>query len=175
MMTMACRERGREDRLDNYHNLVFYLIPIDNYQIFNNLLKRAIKTPKLYLFDVALAIHLLRIDSVESLEASPAKGELFETYVINEIIRSYHNVGKEPWFYYYRDTSQREIDLVFEANATIHPIEIKTSANPSQKLTSVFRVLESGVYPRGTGGILCTSPTLDQLDGHNWKIPAALI
>ena len=142
---------------------------------FNNLLKRAIKTPKIYMSDVALVCHLLKIDSADSLLSSPIKGSVFETYVINEIVRSYRNVGREPWMYYYRDIDQREIDIIFEQDGTINPIEIKTTEAPPPQLVRTFRVLDSGVYPRDRGAILCNTPTIEQLDAGNWGIPVALI
>jgi predicted AAA+ superfamily ATPase len=150
--------------------LVFFLPPY-----FNNLLKRALKTPKMYLTDVALACHAMRLDSVETLLASPLRGALFETYVVNEIVHSYRNVGHEPWIYYYRDTSQHEVDVVFEANGMVHPLEIKTTATPAPQLARAFRVLDSGIYPRGPGGVLCNAPAIERLDANNWSIPAALI
>ena len=150
--------------------LVYFLPPY-----FNNLLKRAIKTPKMYMVDVALACHVLRIDSIDALLSSPLRGELFETYVINEIVRSYRNVGSEPWMYYYRDTNQREIDIVFESGGVIHPLEIKTSESPSSQLTRTFHVLDSGIYPRSTGGVICNTPSIERLDANNWSIPVALI
>ncbi len=148
-----------------------YLLP----PYFNNLLKRAVKTPKMYITDVALACHILKIDSLEALLASPLRGELFETYVVNEILRSYHNVGREPGMYYYRDVDQREIDLVFEAGGMVHPFEIKSTESPAPQLARTFRALDSGIYPRGNGGVLCNSPTIEQLDANNTSIPVALI
>ncbi|VEI45636.1 Uncharacterised protein [Actinobacillus equuli] len=59
---------------------------------------------------------------------------------MSEIIKSFYNKGIEPPIYFYRDTNQKEIDLLIEYDRTLYPIEIKTSANPDKKWSkpSVF-------------------------------------
>ena len=35
---------------------------------------------------------------------------------------------------FYRDTNQKEVDLILEENGVLHPIEIKKNSNPEKKL-----------------------------------------
>lgn len=138
---------------------------------YSNHLTRAIKTPKLYFRDTGLACYLSRWNSYESLEYSAVAGNMFETFVVSEIIKSFTNEGLEYDFslFYYRgkdkiknsDTDRTvekevEIDLIVEENGTLYPIEIKKSANPTASMASAFGVLDKVAdKKRGTGVILC--------------------
>lgn len=75
--------------------------------------------------DTGLAAHLLKWGSAEALELGAMAGAFFETYVFSEIYKSYLNAGKEPPIYYYRDNTQKEIDLLLYQNNTVYPIEVK--------------------------------------------------
>jgi predicted AAA+ superfamily ATPase len=134
-------------------------------------LTRAIKTPKLYFRDTGLACYLSRWTNYEALENSAVAGNMFETFVVSEIIKSFTNEGLEYDFnlFYYRGKDklklhtsdgliekENEIDLVIEENGIIYPIEIKKSANPSLSMTKAFSVLDNVVdKQRGLGVILC--------------------
>ncbi len=51
-----------------------------------------------------LCAYLTRWSSAETLEVSAMSGQLFETYVVSEAIKSYLNAGKRTPLYYYLDT-----------------------------------------------------------------------
>lgn len=59
------------------------------------MLKRAIKTPKLYFRDTGLCCYLTRWLTPETLKNGAMAGAMFETFVINEILKSYSNEGLE--------------------------------------------------------------------------------
>jgi len=90
-----------------------------------NLTKRMIKSPKLYFLDTGLAAYLTKWGSPEALEAGSMSGSMLETWAVCEILKSYWHNGKEAPLYFYRDTEQREIDLLIEDGDVIYPIEIK--------------------------------------------------
>ncbi len=134
-------------------------------------LTRAIKTPKLYFRDTGLACYLSRWNNYEALENSAVSGNMFETFVVNEIIKSFINEGLEYKFsvFYYRgkdkvrtrqngETSETEseIDFIIEENGVLYPIEIKKSAKPTKEMASAFDILDKDVdKQRGIGVILC--------------------
>lgn len=134
-------------------------------------LTRAIKTPKIYFRDTGLACYLTRWNSYEALENSAVAGNMFETFVINEIIKSFINEGLEYNFsvFYYRGKDKRrikqngetietenEIDLIIEENGVLYPIEIKKSAKPTKSMADAFDVLDKDVdKKRGMGAIVC--------------------
>jgi predicted AAA+ superfamily ATPase len=140
-------------------------------------MKRAVKTPKLYFLDTGLATYLTRWSNREVLENGAMAGAFFETFIIAEILKSYYNAGIiVPPLYYYRDKDGREIDLLIEENATLHPIEIKKSATPRKEFIKHFKVLNNiNGIKKGTGGVICLYETLLQLDEDNWVIPVSFL
>ena len=146
--------------------VIFYLHPYSN-----NLLKRVVKTPKLYFFDTGLVCYLTKYFNAEILQNSSINGAILENYIVAEIRKSYLNSGKEMFMYYFRDKDQREIDLVLENNGVLHPIEIKKSSNPTQSMVKNFDVLKKSALPVGQGAIICMKDNLSALDKDTLIIP----
>lgn len=128
-----------------------------------NALKRAIKTPKIYFRDTGLACYLTRWLTADALKCSAVAGNMFETFVVSEILKSYTNEGKDYKFsiFYYRGkdkgtTNENEIDLIIEENGILYPIEIKLSGNPKASMGATNLVLDKVEgKKRGMGVILC--------------------
>jgi len=153
-------------------NIVYLLQPYHH-----NLLKRIVKTPKLYFLDTGLAAYLTRWNTAEVLRNGAQAGAFFETFVIAEIIKSYCNAGiLDPPLYFYRDKENREIDLLIEINGTLHPLEIKKHADPNLKDIASFRVIDDlpGVQ-RGPGGVICLYDKLITLQGDDKVIPLSYL
>ena len=117
--------------------IIFYLHPYSN-----NLLKRLVKTPKLYFYDTGLVCYLTKWSNSQVLESGAMNGAVLENYVVSEIAKTYLNAGKEPYMYYYRDKDAKEIDIVMEHDGILNPIEIKKTSNPGTELTRVFSLLD---------------------------------
>ena len=129
--------------------IIFYLHPYSN-----NVLKRTIKTPKLYFYDCGLVCYLTRWSEAETLITGSMSGAILENFAVSEIIKSYTNVGREAFVYYYRDKDSKEIDLIIEGNGKLFPIEIKKTATPDERLTRVFGVIDKS--PPGARDWGCT-------------------
>lgn len=89
--------------------------------------KRTIKSPKLYFYDTGLLCHLLKFKNREQLITNSFKGHLFENLVIMEYLKqNYHNnQGKD--FYFWRDSTGNEVDLIIHNDDKIDIIEIKAT------------------------------------------------
>ncbi len=137
----------------------------------SSVLNRAIRSPKIYFRDTGLCCYLTRWLTPETLKNGAMAGAMFETFVINEILKSYSNEGLEYDFnvFYYNGKDKKrkkgngeevevdgEIDLIIQENGILYPIEIKMSASPKAEMASEFDVLD-GVpdKKRGTGIIIC--------------------
>ena len=121
--------------------------------------------------------YLCRWINPEVLKTGAQSGSIFETFVISEIVKSYHNAGKKPHIYYFRDTNGVEIDLIFFENGAIHPIEIKKTASPNVKDIKHFATLEK-CFPTlkiGSGGVICNYDKLMALTGGYKIIPVSMI
>lgn len=148
------------------YGIVYLLEPYSS-----NVLKRAIKTPKLYFRDTGLACYLTRWLTEEALAYGAFSGHIFETFVISEILKSFSNKGLDYRYYvsYYRGRDKKrvkkngeaievegEIDLIIEENGTLYPIEIKQNPHVSADETSAFLVLDQlEDKKRGMGAIVC--------------------
>lgn len=151
-------------------DIIFYLRPYSN-----NLLKRTVKTPKMYFFDTGLVAYLTRYSSPEILQNGAINGAILENYVVAEILKSYQNNAQDCLLWYYRDKSSNEIDMVIESDGQLHPLEIKRSVNPGSELVSAFSILDKGSVPRGTGAVLCMRPELSAINAQNYIIPIWMI
>jgi len=146
--------------------IVFYLHPYSN-----NLLKRLVKTSKLYFYDTGLVCYLTKWSSPQVLEAGAMNGAILENYVVSEIAKTWLNVGREPYMYYYRDKDAKEIDIVLEHDGILNPIEIKKTSNPGTELTRAFSLLDRGSVPRGKGAVICMKPQVGVIDRDNYVVP----
>ena len=150
--------------------VIFYLRPYSN-----NLLKRTVKTPKMYFFDTGLVAYLTRYSSPDILMNGAINGAILENYTVAEIRKTWLNNAKDCLFHYYRDKEANEIDLVIESDGELHPLEIKKSSNPGTELVSAFKILDRGSIPRGAGAILCLRETLSALDRNTFILPIWMI
>ncbi|MBU1339120.1 MAG: ATP-binding protein [Acidobacteria bacterium] len=107
-----------------------------------NLNKRITKAPKLYFIDVGLASFLLRINKPETLHTHPLKGQLFESFVISEILKYRYQNGQRPDMYFFRDKAGNEADLILNYSQNFFPIEIKSSQTYHPEFTKSLRYLE---------------------------------
>ena len=123
----------------------------------SNATKRLTKTPKLYFTDTGLACHLLGWSSPETLRRGAMAGQVFETFVVGEVVKSYLNAGGDARnVHFYRDARQREIDLIIQEGRVLHPVEIKTSATVTREAVAGFSVLaDVGDYGVGAGAVIC--------------------
>jgi predicted AAA+ superfamily ATPase len=88
--------------------------------------KRLIKAPKLYMTDVGLACALIGIQTEAQAETHPLRGALFETLVVNELLKNRCNAGLREPLYFWRDNIGTEVDVVLERGNDIAAIEIKS-------------------------------------------------
>lgn len=130
----------------------YIIIRLEPY--FENFGKRVIKSPKLYFTDTGLACHLLGIDSTNQLIKDPLYGNLFENWVIVELMKTRYNQGVDPNFYFYRDTAGQEVDLIVQKGSQLIPIEIKSSKTFSTSLLKGLLQFHQEAPKRVEGGAL---------------------
>lgn len=140
-----------------------------------NELKRMIKTPKLYFCDTGLCAFLSSWTSCDTLMNGAASGHFLENYVVTEMLRNAAYGSKDINLNFYRDTNQKEIDLIIESEGKLHPFEIKRSASPDIKLIKSFNTLCKNERSMGEGGIICMAEKPFPIDNTNSLIPVNLI
>ena len=115
---------------------------LESYQ--SSALRSAMKMPKGYFRDSGLVRHLMHIFSREHLESHPKFGNIFEGFVIEELMKGFNAsapVTVKP--YYLRTRGGFEVDLILEGIFGTIPIEIKSAANlDTRKLRSLAEFVE---------------------------------
>jgi predicted AAA+ superfamily ATPase len=121
---------------------------------YENLGKRLIKSPKVYMADSGLACHLLGINSAAELQRSPFRGALFEGYIAAEIVKNQVNRAERPEIYYFRDEQGLEVDfLVPGSGSAVWLVECKATSSVTPAMAAPMRRLADALRakrPRGT-------------------------
>lgn len=104
-------------------SFILFLLP----SYHDNLGKRVTKSPKLYFYDVGLAAALIGVDKEMIIEKRTMYGGLFENMIIVDIIKNNQVSASLAALTFYRDTNQKEVDLILERGTIITPVEIKAS------------------------------------------------
>lgn len=153
--------------------LVYLLEPFTS-----NLIKRVVKSPKIYFMDTGLACYLVSYNDAKVLESSAYNGAIFETYVVSEIIKNftYNGIDSRTKLSYYRDNHKQEIDLIIDDNDVIYPIEIKKSMTPDKSAIKNFSVINNVKNKKvGTGIVLCNIEKITPIDEKNYFVPIEYI
>ncbi len=153
----------------------------------SSVLKRAIKSPKLYFRDTGLAAYLTRWLTADALANGAMSGAFFETFVISEILKSYSNRGLDYKYFvsYYRGKDKihvgdslvdREIDFIIEENGVLHPVEIKKASSVDASATKAFQIIDRiKSKKRGTGAVICMCSTPGFLRDDILAIPVSYL
>lgn len=150
--------------------IIFLLEPF-----YNNELKRMIKTPKLYFCDTGLCSFLSSWTSRDTLMNGAASGHYLENYVVSEILKNTSYGEKTISLNFYRDTNQKEIDLVLEIEGGLYTFEIKRTASPERKLIRTFSLLEKSGKELKAGGVICMAEKPFPIDSSNFLLPVNLL
>lgn len=150
--------------------IIFLLHPYSN-----NVLKRTIKTPKVYFYDTGLVCYLTKWSSPEVAESGAMSGALLENFTVSEIMKGYQNAGREPYLYFYRDRDAKEIDVIMEGDGKLCPLEIKKTATPDKRIVKTFHVIDKSPLQLGTGAVLCMADRFGAFDRDNLIVPIWMI
>ena len=95
--------------------------------------KRIVKNQKVYFTDTGLVCSLLGIRDSNELDYHFMRGALFETFVVNELMKNNFNYGEQYGLYFWRDNHQKEMDIIIEAGMKQYGIEIKSGHTVQEK------------------------------------------
>ncbi len=152
-------------------NIVYLLQPYFE----TSLAKRVVKRPKIYFRDTGLACYLAKLSDAKNLAVSHFSGHFVETYVINEILKTYENTNTHAEFYYYRDKEQNEIDLIIQRGGKLSLIEIKSGMNFSRSDVKAFDKLKKSKYEIGESAIICLTDSIYKIDENIYVLPITVI
>jgi len=116
---------------------------------FENLGKRLIKSPKIYVADPGLACHLLGIETEAELVRSPFLGALFEGWIAAEIVKAQANAGRRRELYHFRDQQGLEVDFLVPGRAgAILLVEAKATRTPTAGMAAPMQRLAAAMGDR---------------------------
>ena len=116
---------------------------------FENIGKRQVKSPKVYVRDSGLLHALLRIPSFSDLEAHPKLGASWEGFALEQILR----VTGERDAYFWSTQSGPELDLLLTVNGRRVGVEIKYADAPG-----VTRSMHTAIQDLGLDRLLVVYP-----------------
>lgn len=103
---------------------------------FENISKRQVKSPKIYIADSGLTHTLLNIKNIEDLESHPKLGATWEGFVIDQVI---HTIGaRDENCYFWATHAGAELDLLILTGKNRIGFEIKRTTTPA--ITPSMRV-----------------------------------
>jgi len=102
---------------------------------FKNISKRVVKSPKLYFFDTGLLAYILRYQSSQTLCSGPMAGNLFENFIVMELLKRNTNHSINAELYFYRDSNKNEVDVVIERDGGHKLLEVKMAKTMKTKFS----------------------------------------
>lgn len=94
--------------------------------------KQFVKSPKLFFYDTGLVCYLLRLQKAD-LATHSKRGNIFESFVISEIVKHFYNRGHEPTIYFWQDRNKHEVDCIIKYGTRLIATEIKSGRTPSPR------------------------------------------
>lgn len=132
---------------------------------------RLVKSPKLYWTDPGLARLLSERMSLDD-------GSIFETFVLDELLRWSSWQPDPPHFHFYRTHAGREVDFVLHTSQRLVAIEVKVGrqvhpgdARPMVELLETTRVPGLSRNAKRLGLVVFRGREIKQLLPHIWAIP----
>jgi len=113
---------------------------------YENISKRLVKTPKLYFVDPGLACYLLDIESPKQLSRDKMRGAIFENMVVMECLKHRYNQGRDGGVYFYRDSNQKEVDVLVKQEGEITAFEVKSSMTYSTAFEDTLKRLPEWIH-----------------------------
>ncbi len=119
---------------------------------FANVGKRLVKTPKVYFTDTGTLCHLTGLKDPGHAAAGPMAGQILETAVLAEIVRTLTHQGVDPQIYFWRTSAGAEVDFLVETQGRLAPLEVKTSATPRPAMAATLKALQADLGDKALPG-----------------------
>ncbi len=115
--------------------------------------KRLVKSPKLFFLEPALSIFLSGYNDHASLSRSRELGGYFETLVFLHLRTLCELMTPRIQIYYWRTSTNREVDFVLEHGRRVLPVEVKLSGRPTvADAGNLLAFLEA--HPQAANGVI---------------------
>jgi predicted AAA+ superfamily ATPase len=117
-----------------------------------NIGKRLVKTPKVYFTDVGTLCYLTGLRDPEHAASGPLGGQIMETAVLSEIVKTIAHRGLDPQVYFWRTSAGSEVDILVETEEGLVAVEVKLSGTPRPAMASSIRRLQQDFGDKAVPG-----------------------
>lgn len=134
---------------------------------------RAVRTPRLFVEDSGLMLHLLDADANRIASDDALSGRAYESFVATELARLLPHTETMPSMRHWRGPHGEEVDIVLEdRSGRIVAIEIKAGATVRRGDLRGLNTLKNLAGDRFlTGIVLCTARQTTPLARNLWAVP----
>jgi predicted AAA+ superfamily ATPase len=115
-----------------------------------NLGKRLVKRPKLFFLDSGLLCFLLGIREPAQLETHPLRGQVFETWVVSEVLKARRHRAEPADLLFYRDAKGLEVDLLIQRGHEWAGVEAKSARTATPEFWEGLAKLDALLRSRGS-------------------------
>ncbi|MDA0578294.1 MAG: DUF4143 domain-containing protein, partial [Verrucomicrobia bacterium] len=142
---------------------------------FSNRIKRLVKAPKWYLVDSGLMAFLSGLDRDSDLSANPLRGQLFETYLLQNLASILGDHLPEARLLHYRSPNGYEVDFVVETPGAVLAIEAKAGASvDARDLRGLATFVQAA--PNCRAGIVAYQGSeIRPLGPRLWAVPTGIL
>ncbi len=127
---------------------------------YQNLGKRLIKSPKVYISDTGLLCHLLQISSPAAFKDRTVLGHVLENFVLMELMKQCTWSNVKPQLFHYRSEGGQEIDIILEArDKRLVGIEVKATSSLNKQSFKSLALLRDQVGDSFQCGIVLYTGT----------------
>ncbi|MBP7075245.1 MAG: ATP-binding protein [Rhabdochlamydiaceae bacterium] len=139
---------------------------------FNNLGKRIVKSPKVYICDTGMMAQLIDIDEIRLKNDPSLTGHFFETFVLAEILKQKSWLETSFELYHFRDGDYKVDFILEQPNGSIVGIEVKlTRSLNSDDLKGLKHLKKIAKHNFKRGIILHPGTEIQFLDDDLWAVP----
>lgn len=126
----------------------------------NNLSKRLVKSPKLYLNDTGLLAYLLGVTDGRLQEEPRILGPVLENFVALELCKQVSWSERPPTLYHYRTQAGSEVDFLLEgSDGRIAAVEVKAASAVTARDVQPMRELAADLGDRFVRGVVIYAGT----------------
>jgi predicted AAA+ superfamily ATPase len=166
----------KDSVIDNFLTILEQLYQIKILHPYSeNIGKQFIKSPKLYMIDTGVMSHLLRIKDEKTLETSHYKGQLYETFICNELLKHLTFCNNDTDIFHYRTSDKKEIDFILKRADEIIAIEVKSSTTVSKKDFKHIIDFQSRSPHKVFGIVFYNGSQMLQIDKNNVALPYSFL
>lgn len=127
---------------------------------YSNPNKRLTKTPKIYFHDTGLLCYLLNIETKQHLDFHPNRGQVFENYVVAEMIKQEANQSRRNRLFYYREVQGLEVDILRLRGSEILLYEVKAGKTYQSNYLKNMKALAESLTGVKSGTVIYDGETL---------------